>query len=75
MTTRREPARNGSDHHRRPYPVAVREAAVAAAREGLAGGRPLTSLAREMQLPLHTLQRWLGPHRPRFRPVARATRS
>lgn len=69
MTKRREPARNRSDPRHRPYPAAVREAALAAAREGLAAGRSLTSLARDMQLPLHTLQRWLGPNRPRFRPV------
>ncbi len=54
---------------RRPYPAAVRESAIAAAREALAEGRSVTSLAREMQLPLHTLQRWLAGERADFRPV------
>ncbi len=57
----------------RPYPLALRESAVEAAQEGLAAGRSLTSLAREMQLPLHTLQRWLARHRPAFRPVTITT--
>jgi hypothetical protein len=56
-------------HRRRPYPAAVRESAIAAAREALAEGRSVTSLAREMELPLHTLQRWLAGERADFRPV------
>jgi hypothetical protein len=66
MMRRRERAQHESDDRHRPYPAAVREAAGAAARERLAGGR---SLAREMHLPPLTLQRWLGPNRPRFRPM------
>jgi len=57
-------------HKNQPYPAAVRESAVAAVREGLAAGRSLTGLAREMRLPLHTIQRWLGREaRGRLRPV------
>jgi|WetSurMetagenome_2_1015567.scaffolds.fasta_scaffold1656080_2 transposase-like protein len=64
-------ARSGTGHpHRRePYPASVRASAVAAAQEGLAEGRSVTALAREMELPLHTLQRWLARERAGFRPV------
>ena len=48
----------------------MRESAVAAAREGLAAGRSLASLAAEMALPPTTLQRWLARPGAAFRPVA-----
>lgn len=54
---------------RHRYAPEIREAAVAAAREGLSQGRSLTGLAKEMALPLTTLQRWMTRRPPAFRPV------
>jgi len=66
MDAAREPRRS-SRHH--PYSAAVRASAIAALQEGLAAGRSLSSLAREMRLPETTAQRWLAHARGAFRPV------
>jgi hypothetical protein len=58
-----------SHRRRHQYSAAVRASAVAAVQEGLASGRSLASLAREMRLPATTVQRWVAGSRASFRAV------
>src|SRR5512144_3138174 len=62
-----------SSRRRRPYSAAVRASAVAALEEGLAAGRSVTGLAREMRLPVTTAQRWLAEAHGAFRAVTIAS--
>ena len=77
MPARDKPARHSDRHAAKPYPTSVRLSAIAAAKEGLAAGRSLTSLAREMDLRPDTIKRWLVNDRGALRPVeiAAPTRS
>jgi hypothetical protein len=51
------------------YSAAAQAAAASFTREGLAAGRALTELARELRVSTGSLRRWLARHQRSFRPV------